>query len=523
MADVNPVVDTNLGPAPVVPANPIASGGGVIGVMNDLAEMRNRQNANLLFQQQMSARHQLGEDLSVWAAQGLSPEEQQVRAAHQPYAPFVAPELSSLRQSNMFGAEIGRTQAEAQEVHARAVNAGIGQLTQALAATNGEASRFPDAFAAATSGYDPGLQADIGKAYDHIKTSLTANLPKDPDKARAMVLSRTQALGAAYGLPLDKLYGMAGGVVPGVQEIPTASGADIKAIVGGGGEMPLSVTPLGAGPGTAAQEQMKVQGQQAAGLPPTLKDVTLPSGATQPMLLSGGANGASPNASPLLAPSAASAPTPIVGPSATQQKFQTDVGTNVAAYKQNLDERVSLGQNILQTLQPAWETFQDMKAHGQSTGGLQSARMALAAVAQGLGADPATVNKISRLSDTQEFSKLMGNTTMSQIIQQLPASSKLAVSEFNAFTKNNPSLDTDPAAVEKIFKFWENLQATNRVEQNEFNKHIAAGGNLSEWSAKWQQIAEDRGLVNPHPTASGALGVGESRVSAPGVTIRRVK
>ena len=503
MADgVSPVVDTNLGPPPAAQANPIASAGGIVGVMSDLAEMRNRQNANILFQQQMSARHQLGQDLAVWSSQGLSPQEQIDRASHQIYAPLVVPELGSLRASSLAGIQATQTQAQTEEIQQRIANTGLERLTQALAATGGDASKFPDAFKSASAGLPSAAQASMAKSYKAIQTALTANLPADPDAAKAEVASRTRNLGVAFGLPLDKAYAMTGGVAPTTMELPGAQGQTNKAIVSGGGAGPTSATLLGTGPTTAQQEVMKIKGLQDAGLPPSFQTIKTASGAEQPVILSGGGGGAPGTASPILAgggPNGA----PVVGPSLTNAKYNTDVGTDMASYKQNLDDRVKTGAQILQTVTPAWEAIQDLKKVGQTPGGLSSAKMAIAQIAQGLGAAPATVDKIIKLDDAQEISKLMVNTTMAQITQQLPATSKVAVSEFNAFTKNNPNLDTDPRAIEKIFNFWSKVQGVNRVEQSELNKYVAAGGNIAEWPEKWQQIAQERGYVNPNPTGTG--------------------
>ena len=504
MADgVSPTVDTNLGQTPM-------GATGAVGLMSDLAEMRNRQNANLLFQSQMSARHQLGEDLAVWSSQGLSPEEQIARASHQPYAPFVTPEIGNFRQSNLAGVEVQKNQAEISEIHQRMSNLGMGPITQALAATGGDPTKFDGAFNVATSGYPPELQKSLRPAFDAMKTAITGGtegLP--PDAAKAKVIENTRNLGTAFGLPLDKAYAMTGGVAPAMTELPTPSGAPIKAIVGGGGEGALGVTPLGSGPGIAEQEALRIKGAQAAGLVPSLQTVKTPGGAEQPVVVSGGGGGGAAVASPLLGASPQGGPqggpqAPIVGPNLTQSKYLSDRGTDMAAYQQNLDDRVKMGQQIMQTITPAWEAMQDLKKSGQTPGGLASARMALAQVAQGLGADPGVVDKISKLDDTQEISKLMVNTTMAQITQQLPATSKVAVSEFNAFTKNNPNLDTDPRAIEKIFNFWSKIQGINRVEQTKLNEHLAQGGSISEWPAKWQDLAEREGYVNANPTGTGA-------------------
>ena len=219
MADgLNPVVDTSLGPAPI-------GASGAVGLMSDLAEMRNRQNANVLFQAQMGARHQLGEDLAVWGAQGLSPEEQITRASHQPYAPFVTPEIANFRQSNLAGAQVQLTQASVNEAKQRMYNAGLGPMAEALAATQGDSTKLASAFKIATAGLPSDIAKSLAPAYSAMLDSITSNLPGDHDAAHAKVQENLRNLGMSFGgLPLDKLYAMGGGVVPTLGEAPTPTG-----------------------------------------------------------------------------------------------------------------------------------------------------------------------------------------------------------------------------------------------------------------------------------------------------------
>jgi len=267
---VNPTVDTNLGPASM-------GATGTIGLMNDLAEMRNRQNANVLFQQQMSARHQLGEDLTVWASQGLSPEEQIAKASHQPYAPFVTPEISNFRASNLAGVQVQHNQAEIEELHQRMVNNGLGPLSQALAATGGDPKKFDDAFKIATAGYPPDLQDDMKKVHSAMTSFITGGTSADPDAAKAQMIANTARLGASLGLPLDKVLGMSGAVVPQVAEMPGGG----KSVVGGlPGQVPPALTPqpsgstgspvLGANPPAKALDGSALFAPDSA-LPPQFK------------------------------------------------------------------------------------------------------------------------------------------------------------------------------------------------------------------------------------------------------------
>ena len=502
MADgVNPVVDTNLGPT-APPPNPLGSAEGAVGLLGGLARMRNEQNQNILFQQQMDARHKLGEDLAVWNSQGLSPEEQIARASHQPYAPFVTPELGNFRASNLGGLQI-------QEIQQRMRGSGLGSLAAALNATGGDPDKFPAAFDMTTKGLDPTLVASLKPAYEAMKIFATKNLPANtPERPNARIeafQTNLRNLGATFGLPLDKAYAATGGIAPTLTQVTGSQGQTSNVVLSGGGTGGTNASVIGTGPTLAQSEALKVQGAQAAGLAPTIHNVTDAQGRPQSVLVSGGAGGTSPTASPLLAPggpSGAPAGTPIVGPTPTDLKRAEQRGSDMAGYQQNLDDRVKTGQQIMQTVQPAWEAMQALKKAGQSPGGLASSRMALAQIAQGFGASPETVDKISKLDDTQEISKLMVNTTMAQITQQLPASSKMAVGEFNAFMKNNPSLDTDPRAIEKIFNFWSKVHTTNLTEQTELNDFLEKGGNISRWPAEWQKIAAKQGLVNTNPTGT---------------------
>lgn len=450
MADgLNPVIDTNLGPAPM-------GATGAVGLMSDLAEMRNRQNANILFQQQMTARHQLGEDLAVWGSQGLSPEEQITRASHQPYAPFVTPEIANFRQSNLAGAQVQQTEALINETKQRMYNAGLGPMAQALAATQGDPAKLGSAFKIATAGLPPDLQKSLAPAYSAMLDSITTGLPGDKDAAHAKVQENLRNIGMSFGgLQLDKLYAMGGGVAPTLGEAPTPTGAVQKGVFSG-----TSFTPATQG-GPAASS---ILGAPAAGSPST--------------------------------PASGS---PIVGPSATQGKFNEARGTDMADYRQRLDTTTSMGAQILKTIEPAWEAMKSAK-----TGGGAEFYSKLGQIGQAMGLPQDLVDKVANgnLAASQEMQKLMVNTTMGQITQQLPNMSRLAQVEYTSFTANNPNLNTDPRAVEKIFNFWTDLYKQSHEEQTGMDEHLAKGGDISRWPTIWQDIAQKKGYVNTNITGT---------------------
>lgn len=97
-----------------------------------------------------------------------------------------------------------------------------------------------------------------------------------------------------------------------------------------------------------------------------------------------------------------------------------------------------------------------------------------------------------------EFQKLVVQTTMGQVQQQMPAGSRLNRDEFNIFNSRNPNLDTDPRAVEKIFNFWTRQYQMLHAEQMWLGDFVKKGGNPSDWPRMWQEEAQRRGYISPH-------------------------
>jgi hypothetical protein len=254
----NPTIDTNLGPAPMGAA-------GAVGLMSDLAEMRNRQNTNVLFQQQMSARHQLGEDLAVWSAQGLSPEEQTKRAQQQPYSVFVTPEISNI-------SGVQKNQVEIAEARERMINNGLGPLAQALNASGGDPKLLDTLLGSVMKSYPPDVQKSLQPAYDGMKASLNDGLPTDPDAAKAAQKARAARIGAAFGVPLDTAYSNVDTVKPQTVVMP---GGGVSLIGGVPGQTSPPLVPVGsplttAPPATKALDGSPLFAPDSA-LPPQFK------------------------------------------------------------------------------------------------------------------------------------------------------------------------------------------------------------------------------------------------------------
>ena len=520
MADgVNPVVDTNLGPS-APPPNPLGTAGGAVGLLGNLADLRNKQNQNILFQQQMDARHKLGEDLAVWSAQGLTPQQQIDAASHQTYAPLVTPEIANIRSSELAGVQIDKTNAEIAEVHQRMVNAGMEKLSQALAATGGDPAKFDGAFKSVVAGYPPELQKDLGKTYSMIKASLTSNLPDDPAAAKQAVVLNTARLGTSFGLPLEKVMGMNGAVVPQAVDMPGGG----KSVVGG---LPgqtssaLVVQPPGAG-GAGAGVPTGVPG----GTPGAPAPVTLHS-----------------DGSPLFAPDSALPPqfkTNLDGRKAYASP-QAEAMANEAAktYSADQPKYTAIAQSNAAIGNMLAELHTSAKAGGMLTPGFAGeSRATLANIINTANEwlNPGTKPPLDPTAVASNEAAAKGARQLAfQTIGGAMGGSEHGLGVLQTAMESVPSLSKTPLGNVVV---GEAIQAAGNwmLQKQEFERNWASrtGGDLTNADAEYLkehppekvlQAVLVRHGIKPDGTgmADGKLGVGDSREAAPGVTIRRVK
>lgn len=249
----------------------------------------------------------------------------------------------------------------------------------------------------------------------------------------------------------------------------------------------------------------------SAGTPwlnPQVARVPTATGAEQAVVVGG------PQGAPAGAP-AAGAPGQVgpvlgTGPGAAQAAYMHDRGTDMAKYQGSLDNAVTNGTNLMQTLMEARDILGQIR-----TGGLESTRARIAQFAQGLGLPENTVNQIAGgpLGPVQEFQKMAAQMAMGQVRQQIPPGSRLNRQEWETFERNNPNIDTDPHAINRIFNYWTRLYVRDRIEQREMQKFVKGGGDLSDWPAQWTQKAQDMGLVGPQFSTTGGQSVPPTAVN----------
>lgn len=460
------------------------------------AGIQNALNQNALFQQTFAARQRAGQLIA--AAPDL---DTGIRSLFSdPLTAAFAGEIgNAARQYELTTTQIAR---EKQGM----VQSGLGNTIKLLASGINDPSSLAGGIATGLGAVDPLVRDQVRSSTGSLVTSLTQGLPSDPAQASSIYKNRLIGMLLGSGMTPESLHeftGTAGVQDLGGQRVPSVQ---LPAWLGPGFQT-QSGAPTLPGGGLAMSPAPRVDVQPGPGGVPSAVQLGGQGGVGgvgAPQQVSGSAPGPGGNA---LAPAAPPPAAPLPSaPSTEQQTYRTERGKDMAGYQKALDDRVAVGTTIMQTVAEARDALGAVR-----TGGGATAYSRLAQLAQAFGAPQSTVDKISNgdLAASQEFSKLMVNTTMGQIREQLAGigGSRLSQMEFKSFQENNPNLDTDPRAIDKIFNFWTKLYNRDSMEQQELGKYLAdPSASLSQWPAHWQQIMRQQGIVRVGTEAAGSQG-----------------
>jgi hypothetical protein len=188
----------------------------------------------------------------------------------------------------------------------------------------------------------------------------------------------------------------------------------------------------------------------------------------------------------------------------------TKEATDMADYKKALDGHLSDSQALLQRIAQSREALTKFRA-----GGGGDTRVQLAQWAQAIpGMPTSVVDKIAGgdLSAAQEFQKYAAQEALGTM-QQALASDTGKGSQGNRiamqlFIKNNPNLDTDPRAIEKIFNFQTQLHDQIKAQSDAYQKYVSTpGNNPSDFPNWWATEAIKRGFVKPEIKSGYAKGI----------------
>ncbi len=491
MADANPLIA--LGTKPVeIPAmaNPLSTLGTVLDLQK--AQMGNRS-----MEMTFRANQAMGEIFATSA----TPEEAIERITKSQWAPFAGAAIGAYRQAaktkvDMEATQLGMRKTEMEmgkiplEMQKLAAETGKIGLDTAHTAQTMSGEGFTGFIKGMPAGInDPAALANWQKSYlatlpeglrkqlapvvnDYVK-AMTAGLPEDPALRQSVFNQRIVGAATANG-SLDQ---------KGVETI--LGGQELTDV--GGSLQPVRRLPMQLGGGF-------IPNGPAFGktLEPQISQGVGPDG--QPMAV-GGAYGV-----PGTTPSNALGVPPIppqgapLGQGLVEKNYSEGRGKSLATAQENLDSTVTNGAVVMKTVAEMRNALKSI-----DTGGGAEFRTKFAGFADALGASREMVDKIANgdRGASQELQKLMVNTVMAQIKQQLPAGSRMAQQEFQVFQDKNPNLETDPRAIQKIFNFWTKNYTQALAEQDWLSEHLEKGGKITDWPRLWPKEAAKRGFVVP--------------------------
>lgn len=183
---------------------------------------------------------------------------------------------------------------------------------------------------------------------------------------------------------------------------------------------------------------------------------------------------------------------------------------DMADYGKTLDGHVSESQALLQRVEQSRQALAKFQA-----GGGGEMRSQVAQWAQAIPGMPTSiVDKIAGgdLSASQEFQKYAAQEALGTM-QQALASDSGKGSQGNRvamqlFIKNNPNIDTDPRAIEKIFNFQTTLHNQIKAQADAYHQYKDTPGNdPSKFPNYWASEAIKRGFVTPEIKSGYAKGV----------------
>lgn len=261
MAELSPVEDLSLGPAPTAPGN------NPLGTLGTFANVQNALNQNRLFQQTFAARQRLGEIIAT----APDAETGWTQAMQDPQvAPFAGEAYANFRQGQVALQQYANEQQVGRDSGLKivlgALGAGAADPSQLAPNINARLAMLPEQNRNA-----------VAPAAMSIVQSLTAGLPKDPALARAEYNKRLVGLSVGSGVMnpqgIDSIFGSpttintGGGTVSGTQAPGYAGGGftgnsltpnvpppQVNVTAGGGARTlgGYAPSPLGGGPAQSA-------------------------------------------------------------------------------------------------------------------------------------------------------------------------------------------------------------------------------------------------------------------------------
>ncbi len=187
-------------------------------------------------------------------------------------------------------------------------------------------------------------------------------------------------------------------------------------------------------------------------------------------------------------------------------EYQKGAAKNFEQYEKELNTTTSGLNRMLYVQNEAREALK-----GFQSGGGQSTYETMARAAQSMGASQRLVDTIARgnLGAIQEFQKLMVQQATFVMTSLLKGGGRFTNAEFLKFQENNPNVNMDPRAIERIFDFNEKQSRIIYNEQEALSKFKKLSENnpnmkIHEFPAWWNKQLRKAGVLG-----RGMAGEGE--------------
>lgn len=191
------------------------------------------------------------------------------------------------------------------------------------------------------------------------------------------------------------------------------------------------------------------------------------------------------------APTSAAPADPAQGLGA-KDYYKPEAMKAAADYGTQLNSKVGVGQDLMMRINEASQALSQFQpGMGAET------RLNIARAAQAMGAPDGLVKQINQgdVAAKQEFMKLAAQQAMESLKQSMGGSGRITQAEFKVFQQNNPNIELDPNAIQKIYGFARRVYQRDLSEQQQRQQFMDQGGDPSRWPTVWAQRVD--------PTASG--------------------
>lgn len=174
-------------------------------------------------------------------------------------------------------------------------------------------------------------------------------------------------------------------------------------------------------------------------------------------------------------------------------QYGTKTAADAAAAKEKLDSDVVNGQALMLRVGEARDAMSQFQP-----GMGANARLTAARAAQALGLPDSIVTRLNNgdVAAKQEFVKLSAQTAMESLKQSMGSAGRITQAEFKVFQENNPNIELDPRAIEKIYDFATRVYQNSYREQQARQQFVDNGGNPTAWPATWAKQMDPGGSGN---------------------------